>query len=174
MSPPIYLPPVPAWYMVPYEIHGEALSSEGRSIGRSLEAARDARGSVSFGRRAWDLDAAYSEASRRDWDGYGAEPISPGTYARAIEFLRSLPLTVDNPDIAADPDGEVSFTWTRGPRALFSASIGADGRLSYAGLYGESAIHGTEWFIGALPSILHASLARLFSARTAAADRRTA
>ena len=72
--------------------------------------------SASFGKRHWDLESACSEAAEGNCDGYGAYPVNQATYDRAKEFLEALPLTLPDPDIGADPDGEVSFGWRRGAR----------------------------------------------------------
>lgn len=136
-----------------------------RDLAGQLEAALNARSSATFGRPRWDLAQVYCETCHPNWDGEGAAPVSRQCYNKASAFLASLPAGVPDPDIAADPDGEVSFTWSRGPLQIFSVSVAPTGRLSYAGLYGGNSAHGTEYLVGdALPAVVPKNLARLFSA----------
>jgi hypothetical protein len=64
--------------------------------------------------------------------------------------------------VGADPDGEISFEWYRGPRRILTLSIGADRRLSYAGLFGSSKVNGVEYLRDELPEPVVANLRRLF------------
>lgn len=112
-----------------------------------------------------DLDSACEEASEENWDGYGAAAALPASYSHAVKFLVTLPLGTPAPDIGVDPDGEVSFTWQRAPRRVFSISFRPDGTLSYAGLFGRNKAHGTETFIGVVPKAILANLDRLYSAQ---------
>lgn len=165
---PIVLPPISAVYLhrtdrsVIYQVDGGSLSKVASELRERLAEALAPHSSATFGQRRWDLEAACSEASKPNWDGYGAEPVSLKTFRQAVRFLESIPLTIPNPEISVDPDGEVSFTWSRSPRQVFSVSIGEDGRLSYSGLHGDSTIYGTEWFHDALPDAVEAAMARVF------------
>jgi hypothetical protein len=120
--------------------------------------------SVVLGRRYWELERVRLEAATADWDGYGALPVDDLTYRQAKAFLHVLPINIPEPEVAADPDGEVSLSWRRTPNQVFSVSIGGTGRLSYAGLFGDRTVHGTEYFIDELPQPVEASLSRLFPA----------
>jgi len=124
----------------------------------------DSAVSVAFGERYWDLDRACWEASTPNWDGYGANAVDPHAYRRAKAFLDALPMIIHSPEISVDPDGEVSFTWQRGPRRVFSVSLGGDGRLSWAALLGAASEYGTEFFVDELPTAIETNLARLFPA----------
>jgi len=88
-------------------------------------------------------------------------------------FLEALPTTAPIPDVVPEPDGEVAFEWDRGPWCVFSVSVGSDGTLSYAGLYGRrTKAHGTELFVDAVPKAVMDGLARLVALGDG--DRRTA
>lgn len=132
-------------------------------LAESLEMPRESRTralQIRASRRA-ALEAAWGEFSIRGWDGYGAEPVSSEAYAMAKALLETLPVDAPTPEISADPDGEISFDWYRGPDKVFSVSVGGSGMLSYAGLFGRNNAHGTEWYDGGLPEVVAFNLARL-------------
>jgi len=80
-------------------------------------------------------------------------PVDSETVNRAIAFARLLPKSLPLPEVAPDPDGEISFDWTGSSGRMFSVSINGMGRLAFAGRFGDkSKIHGTEDFSGQLPS----------------------
>jgi hypothetical protein len=120
-----------------------------------------------YGQPLRALNAAFSDAEMDDWDGQGAAAADQETYAVARAFLRALPVTIANPSISIDPDGEASFTWARKRDAMFSVSVARDGRLSYAGLYGSKTNYGTESFVDQIPKAIRDNLARLFPEGTA-------
>lgn len=67
------------------------------------------------------------------------------TAEQAVAFARLLPRALPIPEVAPDPDGEISFDWTGKSGKMFSVSIGSDGRISYAGRFGDnSKIRGIE------------------------------
>jgi hypothetical protein len=108
------------------------------------------------------LEDAAEESSTDNWDGYGAKAISRMTYANAARLLLTLPTTLPAPEVAVEPDGEVAFEWFKEPRRVLSVSIGPDNEISYAGLFGRSKTHGTEYFADELPKAIVENLARLF------------
>lgn len=109
-------------------------------------------------RRTFD---AYDESSDPDWDGRG---VALMTLSHALRFLDHVPAGYPAADVSVDPDGEISFEWYREPRRTFAVSVGPDGRLSYAGLFGDSRIRGSEaYFMDELPPEVHSSLRRVFS-----------
>jgi hypothetical protein len=109
------------------------------------------------------LDAAYAAAQVDNWDGEGSTRVEPSTYAYASQFIRLFPSTAPLPDITADTDGEILFEWDQGRRRTFSVSVGRDGTLTFAGLFGHTKIHGTEHLREALPVVISDYLARLSS-----------
>ena len=79
-------------------------------------------------------------------------PVTLNTANTALKFAFLLPRSLPIPEVAADPDGEISFDWIKSQK-LFSVSIGADGKISYAGRFSaKSKVHGTEQFSEAIPS----------------------
>ncbi len=101
-----------------------------------------------------------AEASKGNWDGYGARAVSLRTAQNALCLLRSLPSGVPSPEVAADPDGGIAFEWTSKPDRSFSVSVGEDDVVAYAGLAGRRRVHGTETFIDQLPVSLLQGLGR--------------
>ncbi|PYX75099.1 MAG: hypothetical protein DMG72_08300 [Acidobacteria bacterium] len=71
--------------------------------------------------------------------------VNDETARNAVAFAMLLPRAVPIPEVAPDPDGEISFDWIGKSGRMFSVSIGADGRISYAGRFGDkSKTHGIE------------------------------
>ena len=103
------------------------------------------------------------ECSVKNWDGYGAEPVSIRSLENSANFAKTLPTQFPVPDISADPDGEVSFEWHITPRQVFSVSIGDYNQLNYAGLFGKNKTHGVEYFRDELPKTILENLRRLYS-----------
>jgi hypothetical protein len=156
-------PPIAAFSIVPWI--DRALSEEARAIGDMIIEAAEFRESMAVGepkRSAQDaLDVACSGARDDDWDGMGSTRVEPSTYAYASQLLRILPASTPVPDISVDIDGAILFEWDQGPRHVFSVSIGRDGTLTFAGLFGYAKIHGTEYFREALPLVIQDCLARV-------------
>jgi len=111
------------------------------------------------------LVGVFRGASRSNWDGYGASPVSGAALAHALAFLELLPSSLEKqPEISAHPDGEIAFEWFLRPRRLLTVSINASGRLSYAALFGGARIHGTEFLLDAIPDPIASALRRLYAA----------
>ena len=90
------------------------------------------------------LAEAAIEAQEPDWNGYGAQPVDHLAVTRARAFLGALPVDVPLPEISIDPDGEVAIEWTGGRGLRYSISIGATGRITYAGIFGGASVRGEE------------------------------
>ena len=103
------------------------------------------------------------EASRSNWDGYGAPAVSDATVAQGLAFLDLLPSTVPPPEVSAHPDGEVAFEWWQGPHRVLTVSVNETGRLSYAAMFGAARQHGTEYLLEELPDPLLQALRRLYA-----------
>jgi hypothetical protein len=118
-------------------------------LGKSLSDAIDALLKIS------------QECKFDNWDGYGAKALSEEVFAEARCFIENLPLTAPPPELSIDPDGEIVFEWYAAPRKVFSVSVGVD-RLTYAGLFGSSTIHGTEPFDNDIPKTILDNLYRVY------------
>lgn len=78
--------------------------------------------------------------------------VSSETAFQASRLAQLLPRSQPIPEIAADPDGEISFDWIGPSGRMFSVSVDAVGRLAYAGRFGEnSKIHGVEQLSDSCP-----------------------
>lgn len=91
------------------------------------------------------LADAIEKCSVDNWDGYGAKRISGASCGNAIRFAQMLPTSVPVPELYVDSDGEVTFEWYFAPRQVFSVTIGSQGEMIYAGLFGSANAHGTEY-----------------------------
>jgi hypothetical protein len=78
------------------------------------------------------------------WDGYGADSVSAEAIRMAYRFLQALPLGTPPPSVGAEPDGQITFEWHRGPLHTLSVSVTAEGELHYAALLGPAKAYGTE------------------------------
>jgi hypothetical protein len=110
------------------------------------------------------LEAAYQGARDDNWDGAGSRRVEHSTYKYALQFLQLLQgfsCRIALPDITADTDGEILFDWDEGRRRVFAVSVGRDGTLTFAGLFGHNKSHGREPFYGALPKAIESGLERL-------------
>jgi hypothetical protein len=146
------------------------VSKEAKQIRRHIEdVLEDLLKSLSFGESYRDaLSALYdiaAKAAASNWDGYGAAQVNAFALFQASRLLRILPSTFGAPELSVDPDGEISFEWYLEPRRVFSLSVGPHGELSYAGLFGRSDAHGTEYFGDELPKPILENLNRLFAHR---------
>lgn len=137
-----------------------SVSEEGRAIQRFSKSQLSA--SATRNQHLWALEEISREASTDDWDGYGGVPVSRAALRVALEVLEALPQSWPMPAISADPDGDVSLEWAANAHWVLTVSVGATGRLSYAGLFGVSKVHGAESFVGQIPQAIVDSLVRLF------------
>ena len=142
-----------------------ALSEDASTLRELINAAAKFSGSVTVGepkRRAQQaLMAVFLAAQVDGWDSVGNKRAEPSTYEYAACFLDLLPRDASLPEMTVDTDGEILFEWDRGRREVFAVSVGRDGTLTYAGLFGHSKIHGTEHLGEALPMVISECLKRL-------------
>ena len=142
-----------------------AVSDEAGVLRQLIREASEFSNSIAVGepkRAAQEvLAAVFSAAQVDDWDLAGSRRVEPSTYEYAAQFLRLLPISISSPDVAVDNDGEILFEWDQGPRQVFSVSVGMDGTLTYAGLFGHTKSHGTEHAREALPMDISRCLERL-------------
>ena len=81
----------------------------------------------------WDL---LGEAAESGWDGEDAEPVDRSAAENAIELIRSLPRGLPMPEVAVDPDGEITLDWIISRTRLLTVSVGPTDQLAYAWLNG--------------------------------------
>jgi hypothetical protein len=140
------------------------LSEEASIIRKMIEEVAKFQPSIALGeprsRLEEDLVDVYREAQINDWDREGACRVEPSTFKYADQFLKLLPNSTPLPNILADTDGEILFEWDQGPRFVFSVSVGVDGTLAFAGLFGHEKIHGIKSIEGALPKAIAESIGK--------------
>lgn len=132
------------------------------------ELQKHALDSVALGKAKQDaldsLYATFSEGCQSGWDGYDASAASYESYFRAKRFIEALPANFPAPEVALDPDGEVSLEWYCGPGRVFSVSVGANDELTYAGKFSPTKkTHGTEPFTGQVPKVILDNIRRLLA-----------
>jgi hypothetical protein len=86
-----------------------------------------------------------------NWDGYGAKAVDELSWNKAVRFSQLLPTNVPMPEIYLDTDGEATFEWYTAPRNVFSVTVRGNGELAYAGIFGRSKTHGTEYLDDEIP-----------------------
>ncbi len=101
------------------------------------------------------------DCSMPNWDGYGANAVSPDAYLQAYRFLESLPLGIEIPSPGVEPDGELTFEWHHGPQHTLSLSVSEDGDLHYAAIVGSNKTYGTEAFFGDIPAAILELISRV-------------
>ena len=109
------------------------------------------------------LRNAIAECSEDDWDGYGAKRIDRKSCEESLRFLDMLPSTVPAPEVTVEPDGMVAFEWYEESRWVFSVSFETNGAMVYAGLFGKSKTHGTEYFGEEVPQTILDNIRRVYS-----------
>jgi hypothetical protein len=83
------------------------------------------------------------------------------TASAALQFAYSLPWSLPTPEVAPDPDGDISFDWLGPSGKMFSVSVNKAGRVAYAGRFGDrSKIHGIEQLSTTCPQEIIRGIAR--------------
>ena len=100
-----------------------------------------------------ELQALARECAEDDWDGYGARAVSGAVVCRAEFFIRSLPEGIPLPEIAAEPDGQISLDWLPSRTRTFTLSVNEGNRLAYAWIDGTNRGHAVASFEGKAPPV---------------------
>ncbi|MFZ2798654.1 MAG: hypothetical protein WAZ30_00385 [Syntrophorhabdus sp.] len=101
-----------------------------------------------------DLFGVAEECSTEGWDGGTAKPVTKAVFDQGFHFLRSLPLGIATPSVAADPDGDITFEWYRSASRVLTISIDPSGLMHYAAIIGIRKAYGTESLAAGIPSFL--------------------
>ncbi len=105
-----------------------------------------------------EIDEVFRECKEPNWDGYHALPIAVETYEAACCFVRVLQSNLLPSDVSAEPDGEISLEWFRGPKRVFSLSVGPKHRVSFAGIDGSDEWYGASTFHDKIPNRVFESI----------------
>lgn len=103
------------------------------------------------------------DAAVSNWDGHGASPVDPDSLKYARRVSHFLPLTYPAPDVAVDPDGEVTFDWQHGRTRYLSFSVSPIGTLQYASIIGSSEMFGKEPWRDGIPEPIAVQLQKVVS-----------
>jgi hypothetical protein len=95
-----------------------------------------------------DFSELLASHCKEDWDGYGGLPANPLAVEAAADFIRALPQDMMQPEVAVDPDGQISLEWFGAKDRIFSISFSDRGRVAYAGIDGTDRWRGAEMFDG--------------------------
>lgn len=86
------------------------------------------------------MDSIKEKCSKYNWDGNGAEAVSPLVIERATRFASLLPDSIEQASVSCDADGHIHLEWSRrnysimtiiishGPKIVFSCIHGALGQ----------------------------------------------
>jgi hypothetical protein len=137
--------------LLPATLNRSAVSIEAEAVRSAANAIVD-HGEESlalFGEK----NAAISELialviESHDDAGEDMDPISPRAAGIAVDFIRTLPEDIPLPELAWEPDGELSLDWIPARHCTFTLSIGATPRLPYAWIDGSDKGHGVAVFDG--------------------------
>jgi hypothetical protein len=85
------------------------------------------------------------ECGSAGWDGEGSEPVELKTItiARhvAVVLYSLLPSVTPPPDVVAEPDGDIGFSWDVDIERYFVLSIAAEGAFNFTGRFGAEGGH---------------------------------
>lgn len=137
------------------DVLNELLSNWNEEIARSVTLGKH------YSQTLDNLIAARDDSVIANTDGYSSKAFAPASYQKARQFLELLPMNVPVPDVYVDSDGEVRFEWYKGPRSVFAVTVGSNGELYYAGLFGASKSHGTEYLDDELPDAIINNIRRV-------------
>ena len=102
-----------------------------------------------------ELIRLYSECHGRNWDGYGASPLSVNGILRAMQIAGVISPDSLPTSISPEPDGEVALEWAGRDQTWLSVSLGDSSRVTYAGVLGKGKkIHGEDVLEDGLPDSL--------------------
>ena len=122
--------------------------------------------SLTIGQHYWNaleaIGGTILECLVDNWDGYGAKALNWLSCANAVRFSKMLPPTIPLPEIGIDTSGEITFEWCLGPRQVFIVTMGSNGEIIYAGLFGSNKTHGTEYLDDELPETVLTNIRRVF------------
>lgn len=92
-----------------------------------------------------EIEQMVEDSARTTEMAAESSAIDRETAAAALQFAVLLPRSLPAPEVAPEPDGEISFDWAGPSGKMFSVSVNRAGRLAYAGRYGDkSRVHGIE------------------------------
>lgn len=97
-----------------------------------------------------EIAGIIQECSAPDWDGYGALPLDFTSVKHAVDFLGKLPDGISQPELGAEPNGDLGMTWRKNG---YHVGIGIDkeGLIAWGGTTPTGRVHGEALFDGEIP-----------------------
>lgn len=83
--------------------------------------------------------------------------------SKAWRFLQALPPSIPEPEVSADPDGDIALDWIKSRDRMFSVSIRANGDIHFAGVFGRAKVHGADTFDDEVPAVVLQAIDRVFA-----------
>ncbi len=108
------------------------------------------------------LHSIFTQFSTKNWDGYGALPVSGEAYEEAEDFISlladgGLPM----PDISPEIDGGIEFEWYMSSNHIFAMSFDGKKVLGYSGMFGEgNTFYGTSKIDSEIPDIIRWNISK--------------
>lgn len=108
------------------------------------------------------LQSIVTHYSIKNWDEYGALPVSGEAYKEAKDFIflladGGLPM----PDISPEVDGGIEFEWYLSSNHLFTMSFNGKKVLGYSGMFGEEdTFYGTSKIDSEIPDIVRWNISK--------------
>jgi hypothetical protein len=97
-----------------------------------------------------EIDQIMAETALKAGEGFA--PVDPEAASAALRLAYLLPRFLPTPEVASDPDGDISFDWLGRSGKMFSISVSKTGRIAYAGRFGDkSKFHGTDQLSASCP-----------------------
>ena len=117
-----------------------------------------------LGRTTSDPLAGYNRYSIPNWDGYGAKAITPETITAARRFIRDLPETFGEPDVAPGADGTIGLEWSFRNHPLRKLFIDIGPGMQWSGYWRRASGERQTLPLTAITAATEASLLVLFDA----------
>src|SRR4051794_11357273 len=130
---------------------GTAVSAEAGAVHKSAIAARESleQSIALFGPQTTcisEILTIAAEHSQPNWNGEGADPVSPLATNQAVALIRALPRGFAIPEVGPDPDGSISLDWIDTRSRMLSVSVGVTDRLAFAWIDGTDRGHAVARF----------------------------
>jgi hypothetical protein len=111
-----------------------------------------------------ELIKVFEACSAKNWDGYGAEPISYSAISDAIAFAEKLPSSIPTPEVIPEPDGEVALEWYVAKDRMLVVGFDGSGKVTYSGIFGPgNTVAGSEHSAAIFSQTIVKSLENVFS-----------
>lgn len=100
-----------------------------------------------------ELSEILQDCSNPDWNGYDSKPIDRVSVQYVCQFLEKLPDDISYPELAAEPNGDLTMVWRKRGYHLV---IGIDntGLITWGGTSSHGHLYGDAKFNSDIPKEL--------------------